>query len=146
MVYKTLGIIVICVLFLFSLNVYASSSKEDYALQKECEKQAEELFKEQYGADNVKVKTSNGFDLYSHRTHYNKMFNKCFQLIEKNLCREDGVVETRIKELLDVNENRKYGSIMEFLNTRKIWECFVAQKTCKSAGEWDLLIKLYMEE
>ena len=146
MVYKTLGIITVCVLFFSPLNVYSSSIKEDYELQKKCEKQSEEIFKEQYGYDNVKVNTINGFDLYTHRTHYNKIFNICFQLIEKNLCKEDGVVETRIKELLDVNENTKYGSIMEFLNTRKIWECFVAQKTCKSAGEWDLLIKLYMEE
>jgi hypothetical protein len=143
---KNLGIIVICVLLLFPLNAYSSSIKEDNELQKKCEKESDEIFRENYGYDNVKVKTANGFDLYSHRTHYNKIFNICFQLVEKNLCREDGVVGTHIKELLDINEDKKYGSIMEFLNPTKVWECYVAQKKCKSAGEWDLLVKPYMEE
>jgi hypothetical protein len=146
MVYKYFGIIVVCVLFLLPLNAYSASNKDDLELQKKCEKESDEIFKEQYGDDNVKVKTNNGFDLYNHRTHYNKIFNVCFQVVEKSLCNEDGVVGTHVKELLNINEDKKYGSIMEFLNPTKVWECYVAQKKCKSAGEWDLLVKPYMEE
>jgi len=146
MVYKNFGIIIIWVLLLLPLHVYAASNQNGLELQRKCEKESDEIFKEQYGADNVKVKTDNGFDLYNHRTHYNTIFNTCFQVVEKSLYREDGVVGTHIKELLNINEDQKYGSIMEFSNPTKVWECSVAQKRCKSAGEWDDLVKLYMEE
>ena len=132
--------------FLFLPQYTYSSVKEGYELQVKCGKQCDEKFKGKYGSEGVEVKNEKGFTVFKHRNHYNKKLNKCFQLIETSHCNKEGVVETKIQELSDINENKIYGRIINFLNTHRVFECFVSKTGCKSEEEWDLLIKFYMEE
>lgn len=130
-----------------SLVGCSDNKKVDYQLQEQCGKRSEELFKTRYGVlDSVGVKTVTGFDVYTHSNHFNKKLNKCFQIVEVSSCKNIGQVVSNNKELLDINENKKYGEILEFPNQHKIFHCYVEQSKCKSIDQWNSLVKPYMEE
>jgi hypothetical protein len=58
-----------------------------------------------------------------------------------------GKIESiRMKTFFDVNENRKYGSLIQFENDNKPSTCRILEKDYDSEKEWDLLVKPYMEE
>ena len=124
-------------------SVSKITQKDDYELQEKCEKRCEEYFKEDYG---------NGFDedgISNYTYHYNKKLNKCFILITstefiRNM--ENKIQNIRIKTLFDLNENKEYGSLIQFGKNIKTDDCVVLDKSCKSEQEWDLFVAPYMEE
>lgn len=135
MVYKTIRIVIICILFLFPLNVFSSSIKEDYELQERCGKSSEDFFRKNYGNGTIKTDSANEF--WSYKNHYNKKMNKCFILCEELVPKK--------KELFDIHENNYYGYLIEN-DKHQVVFCSVLDKKCKSEKEWDLLVKPYMEE
>lgn len=122
--------------------------KGDYELQKKCGKQCEEYFNKEYG--NGIINKGDGEQLISNYTnHYNKKLNKCYILITstefiRNM--ENKIESIRIKTLFDLNENREYGSFIQFENNNKPINCRILEKYCNSEKEWDLLVKPHMED
>jgi hypothetical protein len=51
-----------------------------------------------------------------------------------------------MKKFFDVNENREYGSLIQFENDNKPSTCRILEKDYDSEKEWDLIVKPYMEE
>jgi uncharacterized lipoprotein NlpE involved in copper resistance len=112
--------------------------KKDFELQEKCGRISKEFFKNNY-YDGI-IKTPNGKEIYYHyRNHYNNKLNKCFIEIT-----EDGFIGKK-KELLDVNENNSLG-IVRMNKEQDIKSCYVSNKECNSEGEWNILVKPYMEE
>ena len=101
-----------------------------------------EYFKEDYG---------DGFDeddISTYTNHYNKKLNKCFILINsiqfiRNIDKFEIIT---MKTLFELNENKEYGSLIQFGKNIKTDNCMVLDKSCKSEQEWDLLVAPYMEE
>ena len=129
-------------------NVIKEQSKEKYGLQEKCGKRYEEYFNKEYG--NGIINGEDGERLISnYADHYNKKLNKCFILITsiefiRNM--ENKIQNIRIKTLFDLNENKEYGSLIQFKNNNKPNNCRILEKYCNSEKEWDLLVKSYMEE
>jgi|SRR5208282_3887370 len=143
--YLGIIIILICLFFLVSQNTYSSSKEEDYKLQEQCGKRSEEYFKKEY---------NNGFSTYEniqitshYQNHYNKKLNKCFILMETTYYNTyTKKNDSFIKDINDINENKKYGSFSRIQIDYSPITCEVSGKTCKSEEEWDKLVKPYMEE
>lgn len=141
-------ILIICVLFLLPFNVYSSSIKEDYDLSERCGKRSEEYFRKEYG--NGIVNTDDGQQLSNYQNHYNKKMNKCFfsvisTYISKNK-KTNKIESIKQKYLFDINESKEYGSFVLWGKQTKPNDCRVLDNSCNSEGEWDSLIKPYMEE
>jgi hypothetical protein len=43
-----------------------------------------------------------------------------------------------------LNENKEYGSLIQFENNKKPNNCRILEKYCNSEKEWDLIVKPYM--
>ena len=113
------------------------SQKELYDLQEKCGKLCKEIFNKDYNGGEVLISGVIKVT-YSYENHYNKKLNKCFMLLdERNRM-------GNVKTLMDVNENKDYGSIR--VNEGKIMSCYVLNKTCKPTEHWDELVKPYMTE
>ncbi len=117
-------------------------------LQEQCMKRSKEYFNKEYG--NGIINGENGERLISNYTnHYNKKLNKCYILItstEFTRNMENKIESIRIKMLFELNENKGYGSLIQFENNNKPINCRILEKYCKSEKEWDLLVKPYMED
>ena len=117
-------------------------------LQEQCVKRSKEYFKKEYG--NGIINGGDGERLISNYTnHYNKKLNKCFILITstefiRNM--ENKIENIRIKTLFELNENKEYGSLIQFENNNKLINCRILEKYCNLEKEWDFIIKPYMEE
>lgn len=121
--------------------------KGDYELQKRCGKQCEEYFKKEYG--NGIINGEKGERLISsYINHYNKKFHTCFILINSTeFINVQGKIENiKMKTFFDLNENRKYGSLIQFEKDNKPCSCRILEKYCNLEEEWDSLVKPYMEE
>jgi len=122
--------------------------KEDSELQERCGKQCEEYFNKEYGKGIIN--RGDGERLISKYTnHYNKKLIKCFILINstefiRNM--ENKIESIRVKTLFDLNENKEYGSLIQFENNNKPINCRILEKYCNLEKEWDLLIKPYMKD
>ena len=115
-------------------------------LQEQCVNRSKEYFKKEYG--NGMINGENGERLISKYTnHYNKKLNKCYILINSTeFINVKGEIKSiRIKTFYDLNENREYGSLIQFENNNKPNNCRILEKYCNSEKEWDLLVKPYME-
>jgi len=114
------------------------SVKKEYELQERCAKGAAEVFHKWYGSEGL---------LTHYTNHYNKKLNKCFILIiDTNLPKDKNEHTSISKLLVDVNEQKEYGSFFMFTDTKEIMECIVLGNPCSSETEWDTLIKPYMED
>ena len=133
-------ITLICSIFLIPSNTY-SSPKEDYELQDKCGKRCEEIFKEKFGNGIINDKDQIGH--ISYQNHYSKKLNKCFLLLNQTTRTKSDDKIFINKSLWDVNENKKYGTFVE-IGENKF--CEVLNERCKSEGEWNKLVKPYMEE
>ena len=139
------GIILLLIFsFLFlPRNIYSSSKEEDYRLQEKCGKQCEEMFKKEFGNGLTSDENSSMFSGY--QNHYNKKLNKCFILVTTKSYLKDKKKDVLLtKELVDINENKYYGSFSK--SGGMTVNCIVSGEKCKSEEEWDLLVKPYMEE
>jgi hypothetical protein len=121
--------------------------KGDDELQKECGKKSEEYFKKEYGGGILNGEKGERLTS-SYTDHYNKKFNTCFILINSTeFINVKGEIKSiRIKTFYDLNENREYGSLIQFENNNKPNNCRILEKYCNSEKEWDLLVKPYMED
>ena len=123
----------------------SESDKKIYESQEQCEKHAAILFKKEYGKGYEKYK--DGSYMSNYTNHYNSKLNKCFILINityvPNNKEEDALI---MKELRDINKNKPYGSLGRFRKQSIPISCSVENRICKSEGEWDSLVKLFMEE
>jgi hypothetical protein len=121
--------------------------KGDDELQKQCEKHCEEYFKKEYGGGIINGEKGERLTS-SYTDHYNKKFQTCFILINSTeFINVSGKIESiRMKTFFDVNENREYGSVIQFENDNKPVNCRILEKYCNSEKEWDLIVKPYMEE
>lgn len=130
---------------LFIEHCYADSKKDDYELQEKCANKSMEWFKGEFG--NGFKSEKDGQWLYNYQNHYNKKFNKCFVVLHMtHLPKGNDKTGTYMKDLIDVNENKGYGSYFGSIGAMKPGQCEVQGKYCSSEGEWDLLVKPYMEQ
>jgi hypothetical protein len=116
--------------------------------QEQCVKRSEEYFNKEYS--NGIINGEDGERLTSNYTnHYNKKLNKCYILITSTQFirnTENKIENIRIKTLFDLNENKEYGSLIQFDNNNKPNNCRILEKYCNSEKEWDLIVKPYMGE
>jgi sensor histidine kinase regulating citrate/malate metabolism len=117
-------------------------------LQEQCVNRSKEYFKNEYG--NGMINGENGERLISKYTnHYNKKLNQCYILITSTqLIRntENKIENIGLKTLFELNENKKYGSLIKYENNNEIINCRILEKYCNLEKEWNLVIKPYMEE
>jgi hypothetical protein len=117
-------------------------------LQEKCAKQAALLFKE----DGWKAQKDH---IASFGSHYNTKLNRCFIEIED--FNQVGTNSVTTKSVIDAFEGKPYGAYMWKSDAvKKYWEvppmgCEVTvadgtKKTCKSADEFDELVRPYMEQ
>lgn len=134
---KVFFLIIVCLSIMLS-NVYAGSIKEEYELQERCAKSAAEAFRKWYESETP---------LRHYTNHYNKKLNKCFILVIETTLPKDKKDSPSISKLLiDVNEQKEYGSFFMFTRNKEIMDCKVLGKPYSSESEWDALVKPYMEE
>lgn len=121
--------------------------KGDDELQKECGKKSEEYFKKEYGNGIINGEKEERL-ISDSINHYNRKFNTCFILINSTeFINVAGKIESiRMKTFFDLNENRKYGSLIQFEKDNKPCSCRILEKYCNSEEEWDSLVKPYMGE
>lgn len=120
------------------------SAKEIYELNEKCGKHAATLFKKEYG--NGFQTSKDGTMFTSYTNHYNVKLNKCFVLMTTTSHPNKKEDVLYMKELWDINENKQYGSMARFQKESTPIGCSVENRICKSEGEWDSLIKPYIEE
>ena len=116
------------------------AATEAYELQERCGKQAEEIFKKEPRSTDEDYRTL----VHSYTNHYNKKLNKCFILFKDTGFYKK---ETHISSTIsDVNENKDYGTYFKTVKNKKPFLCNVNGKYCNSEGEWEALLKPFMEE
>jgi hypothetical protein len=125
------------------------SIKEIYELQDKCGKQCMEWFIKRYGNPPVIKYEKGGFSFVSFENHYNKKMNKCFLLVISKYFKgspgdKNEELISLMKDLTDFQENRQIGLYISDGTIPS--RCFVSNKECKSEGEWNILVKPYMEE
>ena len=116
-------------------------------LQKQCEKKSEEYFKKEYGGGIINGEKGERLTS-SYTDHYNKKFHTCFILMNstESINMKGEIKSIRIKTFYDLNENREYGSLIQFENDNKPCSCRILEKYCDSEKEWNLIVKTYMED
>jgi hypothetical protein len=129
----------------------AEPNKEQYELQERCGKRAEQVFKSdnpgQPGGAAI-TNTDEGQNITSYQNHYSSTLNKCFYLLITNSMnyKKQPQYMTTLITLLDLNENKEYGTFFRRSDSREPTHCNVQQKICHSQSEWEELLKPYMEE
>lgn len=126
---------------------HAQPNKILYELQERCGKQAAQKFQQEYGTGSETV--SGTEFIYNYRNHYNASLNKCFYATISNatISAKGKTAIVRTLELLDLNENNRYGIYIGERGDRKPpTMCEVRFKECKSEIEWWELASAYMED
>ncbi len=136
-------------IFLFMTNLSFTADhkldrKQIYELKEKCSKRAEEVFKRDYNSSSWQEEDGSHVTV-NFRNHYNRKVNKCFMLTAYSSFNVKEKTLIRTEDLIDINENRKYGT-STILNHNKPIECVILDKICNSKNEWNRLIKPYMEE
>ena len=130
-----------------AVSVSAQSNKEKYELEERCGKRAAQYFSEQYGNGYDK---SNGMTTFiSFRNHYNLRLNKCYVLLVTRMHIDSWAKEEEVRtlELLDLNENNKFGTyIGSSTSVKPPSMCEVKDGLCHSEIEWWNMTKQYMED
>jgi len=129
----------------------AEPNKEQYELQERCGKRAEQVFKSdnpgQSGGSMI-TNTEGGQDVTSYQNHYSATMNKCFYLLITTGVnyKEHPQYTTTLMTLLDLNENKEYGTFFERSDRSAPLHCNVQEKICHSEREWRELLRHYMDE
>ena len=118
------------------------SKKQVTDLSEKCAKSSREQFQRAL-RDGIES-TSEGKATAEHVSHYNAKLNSCFYLLTVTS------TATLKKMLFDVNGGELYG---EFLGSPVVESpvgrpksCRVESFYCASGGEWDVLVRPYMED
>ena len=92
--------------------------------------------------------TEGGQDITSYQNHYSATMNKCFYLlITPGLnFKKQPQYTTKLMTLLDINENKEYGTFFERSDFSAPAHCNVQEKICHSENEWRELLRPFMEE
>lgn len=133
---------IVCIMFnvALSINIYAASAKDDYELQEKCGKSASKYFND---IENINLSSKDFLLLKDFNNHYNKKLNKCFVLIIGKATWIKKKENETFQKLLDINENKEYGHIMQ---KEDVLECMFLDQACYSKNEWNSLIRPYLEE
>jgi hypothetical protein len=83
-----------------------------------------------------------GFGLNS---HYNQKLNRCF-LVWTYGNAGTNTDQAWSTALVDVNENRQIGDVLQHLNSDKAARCEIEGQTCLNETEWKRLLQRYMEQ
>jgi hypothetical protein len=115
-------------------------------LQKKCGNDAATIFKELSGKNGMPDdKDSVKYEDY--KNHYNVKLNKCFALINTTSYFHSKSNDALImKALWDIDKVKKYGTLTRLRRQPAPIVCLVEDRICKSEGEWNSLVKPYMEE
>jgi len=130
------------------LMVSQVNAQSTLALQEKCAEGAKKFFFE--GGNNFSQRDKDGLWANNYQSHYSKSLDKCFiLLISLYSPKAKGEPVLWSKTLYDVFEGKSYGSLFRTQYENFNWpikECIVRDKICHSEGEFDALIKPYMEE
>jgi hypothetical protein len=134
-----------------TVGVSAEPNKEQYDLQERCGKRAEQMFKSDnpgQSGGSVITNTEGGQDITTYQNHYSATLNKCFYLLTSTSINYKKKPEntTILMTILDLNENKEYGSFFKRSQDSVPSHCTVRNEVCRSESEWRELLKLYMEE
>jgi hypothetical protein len=132
-------------------RVTAEPNKEQYELQERCGKRAEQMFKSDnpgQSGGSITTNTDNGQDITTYQNHYSATLNKCFYLLIVTGVnyKEHPQYTTTLMTLLDLNENKEYGTFFKRSDMAGPAHCNVQQNSCRSEREWQELLKPYMEQ
>jgi hypothetical protein len=139
---RTTVLIVAAALLLAGTASFAQPNKEQYELQKRCDKQAAEVFAKRWGSG---VKNSvAGQSVANYENDYNSRLNKCIYLEIANTYNR-GLPSFMWMKLFDLNENREIAVYSKGEGSPAVY-CFVQEKGCRTEAEWRTLIKPFMED
>lgn len=144
--------ILFVMLWLIIFNIaYAGSIKEEYELQERCKNSADKWFQKEWDGKHISSDEERVI-MADYKCHYNKKLNKCFVLLTtmsmptKN--KKGNKIETNV--LFDINENKEYGSYDNIQNESGYGHVLDMKSSidieCSTKGDWNLLVKQYMEE
>jgi len=138
------------------LNSPAAPNKEVYELEERCGKQATKFFQAKYGdgydTSHLKNEDMAMTSLSHFSNHYNIKSNSCFILITTSVTLEhkkpDSDCMGSKQELWNINENNQLGFFYQYKcrDSSNLDTCRVSAANCKSQGEWELLIRPYMND
>jgi hypothetical protein len=133
---------VLVALLLVGTASFAQPNKEQYELQKRCDKQAAEVFAKRWGSG---VKNSvAGQTIANYENDYNSRLNKCIYLEIANTYNR-GLPSFMWMKLIDLNENREIAVYSKGEGVASAF-CLVQAKWCQTEAEWRTLIKPFMED
>jgi outer membrane murein-binding lipoprotein Lpp len=127
-------------------EVEKNDATADYDLQAKCSTDAKSWFNDNWSRD----KDTTFLDFTN---HYNKSLNKCFISVEYHFSLPADAGWENDVTFWDVYENAKYGDFSEehfiyFKPTPRTYDkvtmCYVADKKCAAAGEYNDLLRPYM--
>lgn len=129
-------------------EVKKTTTKEEYDLHEQCSKRCQEVFRKEYGDNGEKGTYANTYWKCTYQNHYNKKLNKCLYLLSCFGEYRDYNYRLFINDnkLIDVNEGKEYGHYLDRNTQPGSAVCESQGKECTSIGEWESLIKPYMEE
>ena len=141
-------IIVVALIFLTASNsglAYTDMSARDaYEMQQKCAKDAKAYFVENEGSSGISEDTKGTYNKW-YENHYNKDLNRCFILVEyKKIGGKGGsTAKWAVYNLIDVNENRTYASLMTGDSDEAI-TCIFNDSRCVTSTEWWTKVRAYM--
>ncbi len=140
-----LAILIIGAAVVLDSHGSAASKKEDYEMQDLCGKRSREVFNRDYSV--TMWQDGQGQWEVSYVNHYSSKLNKCFMLVKKRLTPRVNEVDPiiRMEALIDVNENKPYGSFTRHGNNAPV-ECRMLKYPCKTEDQWRYLLLTYMEQ
>lgn len=123
----------------------ADPDKVAYELAERCGRRADELFRRDYGNGQF-TGTDGSSNFSNYRNHYNRKLNTCFFEVTVTSAAKNTSGLTSSIDLIDLNENKGYGSFIRNVSTGNILLCIVGEDYCKSEEEWKARLKHFMEE
>ena len=111
--------------------------KGTYELQEKCARDAHEWYKQNWkeGPPIAGLTTD-------YTNHYNARMGKCFMVLQVTIVEKTADHTNR---LMDVLENRDVG-VVEWFEGKLPSTCTFNGQPCKSADEWNALVKPYMKD
>lgn len=118
------------------LSARAGDLTEQYTLKQRCGEQAAKFFAaggDKEGMDNTPAGTTST----SYEAHFNPKTLKCFisYTYDTNPFRDKTLRRSTSQTLVEVNENKTYGSLFVFADGA-VMDCTIGGQKCGSEAEW----------
>jgi len=119
-------------------SAWAGDMTEQYALKQRCGEQVTRYFSE--GNKEGMFEDQSGTHSTSYEAHFNPKTLKCFMsmMYVTSPFRDKTKRASTTRELVEVNENKSYGSLFVF-EDGQLMDCQVNGQQCHSATEWKSL-------